>query len=237
MAISFTNLTKGEDSDGGTSATTASISPTSNNLLLATVVNRRSDSVDPTVPSLSGNSLTWVQVASIVFDTTSTSRRRITTFRALGASPSAGSVTITFGEATPQSLWSIEQVSGIDTSGTNGSGAIVQSATNKDESASTSVLTVTLGAFSSVDNATFGAFGNYGITAGSGTPGTGFTEITDLNQSANGIHLSTEYKTTNDTSVDYDFTENSQMGGIAVEIKIAASATTTRLLSLLGVGS
>lgn len=233
MAISFSNLTNGEDSDGGTDATTASISPSSNNLLLASVVNRTSVSVDPTVPTLSGNGLTWVQIATIVFDTTSSSRRRISLFRAMGSSPSSGSVTITFGETTPQALWSIEQVSGVDTSGSDGAGAIVQSATNKDESVSTIVLTVTLGAFSSVDNATFGAFGNYGITAGSGTPGSGFTELTDLNQSANGIHLSTEYKLSNDTGVDYDFTENSQMGGIAIEIKASA---TTSVKDLIGSG-
>ena len=94
MAISAINLTSGSDVIAGTSATTESISPGANKLILASVSSRRNDSVDPLAPSLSGNGLTWVQVNSIVYDTTSTSRRTITTFRAMGSSPSSGAVTI-----------------------------------------------------------------------------------------------------------------------------------------------
>lgn len=156
MAVSATNLTS-----GGNVLTfvTASITPTANNLILAAIVIETTTSTNPGNPSLSGNGLTWVLVdtaggGSVLYDSTSTSRRKLFIFRAMGSSPSAGAVTITPNETSVGVLWVIDQFSGIDTSGTNGSGAIVQSAVNKDETGAATTLTATLGAFGSTNNAT-----------------------------------------------------------------------------------
>jgi hypothetical protein len=227
MAVSIANLTSGSDPTSTTSWSTASITPTANNLILISFVLRNGSSVNPTVSSVTGNSLTWVLVNSINYDSSGTSRRTKFVYRALGSSPTSGAVTITAGETDSGAIWTVDQFSGVDTSGTNGSGAIVQSATNKDEAASSSTLTVTLSAFSSSANATFGVFasadGNDTTTAG-----TGFSKIGDVaSTNANvAIRLTSEFKSTNDTSVDMTFLTAGQIGGIAIEIKAAAASTT-----------
>ena len=225
-AVSITNLTSGQDIDGGSGSVTASVSPTSNALQLLQINSKTGISVDPNQPTVTGNGLTWVAINSIVYDTTSSSRRRITLFRALGASPSSETIAIDFGgQNQTDVLWSLEEATGIDTSGTNGSGAIVQSATNKDETITTATLTVTLGAFSDINNATFGAFANYGSPTGV-TAGAGFTLLGNIEDSLNALHSSDEWKTANDTGVDLTFDQNSQMGGIAIEIKTASTPAT-----------
>ncbi len=134
MAISISNVIANNNSTGVSSATTASITPGSNNLMLATVSSRTTITTNPNVPTLTGNGLTWVQIATINWDSDSSSRKATTLFRALGASPSSGAVTIDFaGQTQGQIYWIIDEVTGMDTSGTNGSGAIVQSATGKNE--------------------------------------------------------------------------------------------------------
>src|SRR5712692_2445332 len=147
-AVTATHLTSGQTS--GTSATTASISPGANQLILAWV-GLTGDPPSAGNPTLTGNGLTWVQVGTISF---SSRPNGLYLFRAMGAAPTAGSVTINIGTSQDFIGWTITQFSGVDTSGTNGSGAVVQSATNNG--ASVSALTVTLAAFGSPSNATAG---------------------------------------------------------------------------------
>lgn len=234
MAISITNLTQGLDTDGNSTATTASITPSSNNLILLTVISRTAISTDPNQPTATGNSLTYVVEKTTVYDTTSSSRRRITTFRALGSAPTAGTIAIDFGgQNQTDVLWFIDQVSGIDTSGANGAGAIVQSVANQVTTITTNSLTVTLAAFGSTANATYGAFADSGFTW---TEGSGFTRLARYPNSDALDNLSgmTEWKTTNDTSVDGTTTNNSELGGIALELKAEVIAFGYR--TLLGVG-
>lgn len=223
--VTGTNLTTGVDSDGGSGATTASVSPTANRLLLLTVSSRTGITADPNEPTVTGNGLTWVPVNGVVYDNTSSSRRRITVFRALGASPSTGTISIDFGgQAQTHVLWSLDEFSGVDTSGTNGSGAVVQSATNFDPNNTLSTLTVTLGAFSSTNNATFGAFSIFDGTAAF-TVGSGFTSLGDIGTGTS-LHILSEYKSTNDTSVDASWAGTSEVGGVAIEIKSDTVAPT-----------
>lgn len=214
---SFANLTTGADTDGGASSTTASITPGSNKLILLTVDQRTGITADPNQPTATGNGLTWVVVNSIVYDTTSSSRKRVTVLRALGASPSSGAVTIDFGGQNNTDVhWTIEEVSDTDTSGTNGSGAIVQSVTNKDETGTASSLTVTLAAFSNTANATFGGFG---LSTETGyAVGSGFTLGGTANSIAGSARVISEWKASNDTGVDITMT-GSLVGGIGIEIK------------------
>jgi len=212
--VSITHLSDGSDNDGNASAATASVNLTANKLYLLTVESSTYISTDPVAPSVSGDNLTWVQVNSVVFDPTGTSRRRLTLFRAMGTNPSTGALSISFGSQNQvQVTWSLEELSGTDTSGTNGSGAVVQSA-NGFVNTGTS-LTVNLASFASTSNATFGTFANWG-----GDPlniGSGFTQV------AKNTTLDTvlsEFKSTNDTTVDADGGGVSQqIGGVAVEIK------------------
>src|SRR5205085_3732552 len=175
MAVAASNLTQGNDRGvGGSSFNTASITPTANRLILATVTSRHA-SADPNHPTLSGCGLTWVEVASDNYDNTG-SQKRVTVFRAMGASPSTGAVTIDFaGQCQSDCVWTIDQLSGMDTSGTNGSGAGVQSATNQDRTGSGTSLTTTLAAFGSANNATYGACA-VGKGTGTSTAGSGFSK-------------------------------------------------------------
>lgn len=218
--ISASNLTTGTDIDGGTSSTTASVSPSSNKLQLLSVASRTAITADPNEPTATGNGLTWVSIGSVVYDNTSSTRRRITLFRAMGASPSSGAITIDFGGQAQTSVrWSLEEFTNADTSGTNGSGAIVQTVTNFDPDADVTTLTVTLAAFSNVNNATYGTFASG--DAETLVVGSGFTSLSEGDSGDSNIHLLAEFKNSNDTSVDMSKPTFSELGGIAVEIKNA----------------
>jgi len=237
MSIAISAVTTKASTGTVTSLATASISPTADSLILATVVSRLGSSVDPTEPTLSGNGLTWVVVGTSVFDNTSSSRRRITLFRSLGASPSAGALTADFaGQSQTSSLIVVDEASGVDTSGTNGSGAVVQSAVNQDTSGSASSLTVTLGSFSGAGNATYGTFG-YANPTYDATAGSGFTRLGNVVDSVPDIRGTTEYLLGNDTSVDMTWGSGGEVGGIAIEIKEAVAAVTTHFLASMGVGT
>lgn len=226
-AISGTNLTTGTDIDGNSTATTASISPSSNQLILLSVTARTNISVDTNQPTVTGDGVTWVLVNDILYDTTSASRKRLSVFRALGT-PTSGALTIDYGGQNQTNIaWTVSQFSGIDTSGTNGSGAIVQSITAKDESVTTGTLTVTLGAFSSVNNATFGAFAADNTSANVFTPGSGFATLGTINTATGGsdIEIGDEFKNSNDTSVDSTWSINAMLGGVAVELAAASTAS------------
>lgn len=227
MAVSATNLTAGGDNTlgGVASYTTASISPSANALVLLSVTKAVSTSTEPTTPTVSGNGLTWVLVNASYYDNSSSSRRKIFLFRAMGASPSAGAVTVTNGE-NAYGGWTIDEFTGVDTSGTNGSGAIVQSAVNQVTDNSASTLTITLSAFGNVNNATFSNFSE-ADTAHSITPGTGFTQLAET--SVGTVNFS-QWKSSNDTSVDITSSDVFIGGGVAVEIKAAVTTAVKDLI-------
>lgn len=236
MAIAVSNLTSGVSNTGASSYATASVSPSSNNLILLTVASRTGITENPNTPTATGNGITWVTVNSVVYDTTTSSRRRVTILRGLVASPSAGAITIDFGgQSQTNCLWAVDTVSGIDTTGSNGSGAVVQSATNLDESGSGTSLTITLSAFGASGNIAYGGFSD-GSTTGP-TPGSGFTQTAFQTTTGNDTMLFTEYNGANDTTVDATgMFSTAQRGGVALEIK-AASATSIKTFKGLAYAS
>lgn len=219
-AITEANLTSGENNADHTSATTASITPSADRLVVACVVQRRG--ADGTAaPTLSGNSLTYVQIATIEFQ----ARRRITCFRAMGASPTTGAITIDYSAATQKSShWSVFEFDGVDTTGTNGSGAVVQSATNSGTATSSNV---TLAAFGdATNNAAVGATGIDDVLAV--TPETGYAEIHDVG--AAGLQtIETEWNTGEDLSVTASWTGTQIWGMIGIEVKVAPAAAARRV--------
>lgn len=211
MASALTNLTSLLDSVDRQVYTTASISPTANRLVLAAIANwpNVGSAASPTV---TGNGLTWVQVAAIAIGT----GYMLTLFRAMGSSPTSGIVSADFG-ATVQGRCHIiiDEISGVNTGGTNGSGAVVQS-TSALVSSQTSA-TLTLGAFAAVINGTYGCF--YANNSEGQTPGSGFTTgaITTVVTES----MQSEWRADNDTSVDASWAAASNAVGIAAEIKAA----------------
>lgn len=214
MAVTATALTTSQ----GTSATsfnTASISPSSNKLVVLTVGNKFAGV--PNTPTATGNSLTWTQIATR--RSSSDTSLRITMFRAMGASPSSGAITIDFaGQTQANCEWSATEFGNVKTSGTNGADAVVQEADN-DASGTATGITVTLGAFANANNATHGVVitnTSLGITAGSG--------FTELGNSASNQTIESEWKNSSDTSVDWSWASSSNaVDAMAIEIALSQS--------------
>lgn len=219
-AVSCSNLTANDSATDATSYATASVSPTANALVIATVTSHIA-SGPPVEPTASGNGLTWVSMNTNTTNHSNT--RRTTQFRALGASPSAGAVTFDFGSETQLfAIWTVDQCTGVDTSGTNGSGAIVQVGDSTGTGFGTS-QTITLSAFGSSNNAAYG-YMQHGTNEAT-TQGTDFAELSDNNISDGGLlsGAQTQWKL-NDETVDWTWSTSSRMQGVAAEIKAASSA-------------
>ncbi|MCK5609657.1 hypothetical protein KAR91_47730 [Candidatus Pacearchaeota archaeon] len=233
MAVSHTLLTEGKDESNGTSYSTASISPSASKLLIVDVAGEAVNSGDNVQPTLSGCGVTWVAVASLVgTGNDGGNYSRQTMFRSMGT-PTTGVLTLTFSATQQAVTWSVCEKGGVDTGGTNGSAAVVQSATNLSTTAS---ITVTLAAFGNVNNATHGAFQREGeVTGATQTAGTGFTEETDIEADLTGGYygyLHTIYRSDNDTTVDSSASDAMDgTSGIAIEIKASVGVIYDRTLS------
>jgi len=216
MAVAITNLVQNQDGTDDADSVVASATYTAGRLYLLTLCSR-TDAIQPTISSISaptGSGIVWTEIDHSDFDA-SGSRRTLFLFRGVASATVTSGFTITWGQTQTAKSWNVDEITGADISGTQGSGAIVQAV--KNTGASVTSLTVTLAAFSSVNNATYGAFGNAG--EGALSAGTGFTRYG--NQQVTGeCGLGTEFRSDNDTSVDMS---NSTMdiGGIAVEIAVA----------------
>jgi hypothetical protein len=235
------NLINNFSDTDASSYATASITPGAYNLIKATFVSRTNISADPNQPTLTGCGLTWSVIQTTVFDTGGTSRRRVTTFGAMGSSPSTGALTFDCGGQTQTSaMWTVDESVILNTTSTTYTDAIVQSNKNQDTTAGVATLTVTLGATPSADNITYGVFGLSGVT-GSATPGSGFTELVDRTNTGgeNGVAIYSEWKFGADATVDFTTAGNTEIGGIAIEIDTeiaAAVADRIKTLTLLGIG-
>ncbi len=218
MAITQNPLTSGSTITDGTAYDTASVSYTAGRLILLAV---EANIFDPgqASPTISGLGLTWEEIGTGLVHRTS-SWNHLHLFRSMGSS-SSGIVTMTFPTKKDAVAWSLIELDGVDQSGTNGSGAIVQTASNTGTTISS--LTVTLAAFSSTNNATYGCFGS--DVAKTFTAGTGFTEIHDTNAAS--CSIQSEWRNDNATTVDSSFSSNTGgHAGRAIEIKAAAAGTT-----------
>ncbi len=223
-AISATDLTEGGAASSNiTTATTNSFSPGANQLILAWVVSH--DNNAPIVPtSVSGNGLTWTSVTAASWNFSGGHNHdAMTLYRAMGASPTPGSVTISYSQAQQSISWSIVEFSGVDTSGTGGSGAVKQITAGTDNAAGPSGLTLTLNFATGSGNATAGGFGNTNALAASISPGAGYTAFSEEYVSATQSDLRAEWRPDGNQVVDATQSGSFPMGGIAVEIRAAGA--------------
>lgn len=211
---------------------TASVTPTANACVLVAVANRISVSTNggPNTPTLTGNGLTYVQILSRTSATTSggSSTSRITLFRAMGAAPTAGAITIDLaGQTQTHAAWDVTEFTGADTSGTSCSGGIVQSnSTNYaiSPSGAVSPATVTLGsAPASANNITYAWVRTSANNAD--TVGAGFTQLFQGGDTIDGARFLAEYKL-NAQTASATF-PNAQWIIGAVEVRAAAGGTSS----------
>jgi type II secretory pathway pseudopilin PulG len=231
-------LTSGSDTTDRTvpnaQYTTASISPTAARLILITVVARVTDAgvnLTATPPTVTGNGITYELVRS----SGENSKQELYVFRGMSNSPSSGSVTIDFPSesfsGSPQTIravaWSIVEFGNVDTNGSNGSDAIVQSAMAQINAGTS--LTVSLAAFNDLTNMTFGAFShNADEQTNPDTTPAGYEELHDVSAgSTPAVTLETEWYARNDTSVSASWATSSNARGVAVEIDSGGGGAAT----------
>lgn len=216
MAITATNLLTNSSGTDANSYVTASISPTNGKLILLAVSSVSTASPPVNIPSVSGAGMTWTQVATVV--ETNNNFRRTTVFRGISVG-SSGALTIVFsGETQLRCGWSVTEFDNVDISGTNGSNAIVQSATATQNNSSQTGITVTLSDFNNSKNATYGAV-RISASGNPITPGSGFTELGE-SQMDSSDWIQTQFKNTNDTTVDWSWTSAiSEATAVAIELK------------------
>jgi len=232
-AVGVTHLTGGSRGNPVTLVTTSSTAPAQNSLVLVITGSTASDGVNY-VPAVSGLGMTWVNVSKAMVWISP----GITIWRAMNttSTPSAGAITIDWtGLTQSRAGWLVEEFTGVDTSGTNGSGAIVQHAST---TVSASNGTTTLSAFADASNATFGAWAAGGTTTNI-TPGSGMTEIAEvvIGNPAAGYELASEWQNSNNTTpgASWDGATDYQNGFGAEIAQAAASAAAVSRQRLIAI--
>lgn len=220
MANSIANVINAGATADAASYNTAAVTPAANALLLLVVGN--SKAATPDIPTVSGAGLTWVQVATVTFSTAGSPTRRLTLFRAMGATPATGALTISFGGVTQTGcFWVLDQATGMSTGGTNGSAAVVQSITGTQASGVSTSFGLALAAFANTANSTYAAFAV--ATNNTFTEKSGYTELAD-NGNADVGRLQTEWIVSSDTAPRSTQAATSRnWGGIAIELAAAGT--------------
>ena len=226
--ITRTLLTAGNDVVNQSTYTTAPISPAPNTLITLAVVGHRSSGASPS-PIVSGGGMsTWTEVATVTLDPVSLPLKRMTIFRAMSATPGSGPITIKYVSTQSNAQWIVSQWDGVDVTGVNGAGAIVQSGTARADAASG--LTVTLAPFANANNVALGVFGVRKSVAAV-APGAGFTEIAEQPSAESPYSDIQAEWATNDNTIDASWT-NLNAGAIAVELRAAAIAAPPTVVSV-----
>lgn len=204
--IAGANLYANSSSTDAASYTTFSATLKAGTLYLMAVENSHGSSASA-VSSISSGP-TFTSRSSVQFNS---SLNRISIWSAVPATDYTGTLAINFGGTTQTgACWSLCEFNNVDTASNDG---IVQNATG---TGSSTTPLATLSAFGSANNATFGAFGV--ASAASGTPSTGYLELSDGTASTPAQALQTDFRTDNDTTVDETIASN-PWGAAAVEIK------------------
>lgn len=225
MSLAPTNLTSGIANSPGASTATASITCVIGRLYVLAVSNRVVAGTANT-PTVTGAGQTWAQIAT---NTSGDGQRRITLFRCLPSVGGSGALTIDCAGQSQGSMgWSVEEWTGHNTSGTNGSGAIVQSVAGDQETNPNTGLTMVLAALGSANNAAYGFF-RQGVNQAL-TPG--LTQLSQVNDAASNSSVLAEWAT-NQISVGATWTSTSNITvGAAIEIAAAAPTKTATVTVL-----
>jgi hypothetical protein len=200
---------------GWTSMSTSNLVPTADVTHLLAINVEAEDANEPDTPTVTGGGLgTWTLVDSSYYESAGI-HCKLFVFRASSSSPGAMAPVVIDFDTQEQSQASclIARFDGTDITTNDG---VVQSA---DNSADGSSLTVTLAAFGDASNATYGAFGTEGSNVF--TVGSGFAEIETYEDY---VPLLTEFKGSNDTSVDATMSGSDELGGVAVELTATSGA-------------
>jgi PKD repeat protein len=209
-----------------TDATSYSFAPVtaSNSRLYVVFLATSIDSgTAPLASSVSGAGLTFTEIGTaggVLYSGTS-GNRRIQAWRALvGSGATTGSIAIALSGASTGMDAVLLEFDGVDTSGSNGSGAVVQSASNGASSVTS--LTVTLGAFAGGGNRPV-AFFSHRVSEAT-TEEAGYTELDDASHGSPSAGAECEWNASAaETTPSASWASAAVAGGFAIEVRSAGA--------------
>lgn len=217
MTITFANLGVNATPDTAISTdlasyATASWSPPTTGIILISIINRNAAG-NNTVVSVTGNSLTWTQIATVTF---SAGQDRISIFAAPAAGATTGATTIDYGANTQlMCRVSFAHVTGLDLSGAIAA-AFVQAPTGTGVAATSS--SITLSAAGHADNRPYAVFVH--LVNEPTVPRTNWTELDDLGGASPVATIQTQFRSDAfETTASASWATSTAWAGIAIEIK------------------
>lgn len=229
MAVTFNHLTTGSDTSNATSFTTASVAPAATRILYVAILANISAGTTP-IPTLSGLGLSWDLVRQAPDPS---ALRTLYWFRAAtgGSAPTPGTLTFNFGSALTGASWVVYEAAGAEMSGTNGSGATLQSIEQRLTGGANTAINF---AFASPLTSGSGTLAVVGLNVVSSpiTPGTGWATTggtathTAPTESIMGMHANAGQQ-----NVTASWASAGNTWVIAVEVK-AAGATSLNALKV-----
>ena len=230
--ITAANVTSGADDNAGsaTSFNTASYAFQNNKLYMVSAFLRAGSAV--ALSSVTGGGLTWVLALEQAIGG---GTFYIATFRALVTSgATTGALTLNTSIAPTSIKWIVDELSGVDTTGTNGSGAIVQSDADSGNATTASMV---LAAFAdATNNAVYAAVGHAANEAATVDASGGYTKLAEeLSAVTPATAIATEFRLAEDTTVTMTWTTAAQFRSTAFEIKAAVTAGGTA--TVVGTGT
>lgn len=224
MSISAANKISFSSGDDLSSYATSSWSPTNGRIYYATVVADGAPST-ATIPTLSGNGMTWTQIHS---EPAGAGERVWTTFRALASASSTGATTASFSSNTQTAcIIIIDELAGVK-QGNNGADATVQAV---EATGTGTTASATLSAFGDATNHATYYSGFVAKISFAATPEAGFTELADIGQGA--IGATTGWRLGQDTTPSFTWTGSSPWVIMGVEVADPDSDTNNLLTGLL----
>jgi hypothetical protein len=175
---------------------------------------------------VTGCGLTWVQVATVTYNTLASADSRLTVFRAMGGSPTEGNIVADWSGVTQQcGLLSWAEADGVDTGGTNGSAAVVQAVTSASNAATS--IGASLSPFGDgTNNAAWAVATHDGSVSAMTVTANGYTELgTQQTITAPNARIGSAWRV-GDADPSFTWTANRDVAMIAVEIKAAATGVT-----------
>lgn len=212
--ITWTHLITNSSTVNASSVATASITPVANKPIYAGIIAVAPSGTGAT-PTLTGCGLTWVAVGNV---TVGAVTNKLTVFRSIGASPTAGALTFDFAGQTQNSyIWSVMQPTGAVATGTAAADSVVQSAGVNGGAGITTVSGV-LAAFENAKNhhLSFAAI----IANATITLDADFTQLGQDGETSSAITLASAYAA-NQTVCDPTFSSTTA-GIFSLEIKSGA---------------
>lgn len=176
-------LTSGSSTTDGTGFTTASVDPTDNAAIYIGILCSSSGTA-AAPSSVIGNGITYTLEEEIHL--TSGTSRHLSVWRGMAATPSAGTIAITFGTSHTGCCWAVVEVPGANTSGSNASGATPQSTTS-----TTTAGTTSTGTLSTLEHENNVHICFVGTNLAAVTPDADFAELADVTSATptNGLEV------------------------------------------------